>query len=168
MLLENRKDHFEEPDSPKENTANDFPEKERRKQKPNTTYQLRYPTFLKNLEEEPREPRDQDEQLPEDAVADEFSPPHFPSINVDRFLEPKMENKVEPNEEIPSEEDNEPYEPYQANLEIQRLIERTKLESEEPAQSAPAKIRPKFQVNMFCWQIVARDILEINANGFYY
>ena len=153
MLLENRKeDHFEEPDSPKENTAKDFPEKERRKQKPNTTYQLRYPTFFKNLEEEPRE---QDEQLPEDAVADEFSPPYSPSINVDRFLEPKVENKVEPNEEIPSEEDNEPYEPYQANLEIQRLIERTKLESEEPAQLAPAKIQPKFQVNMFCWQIVA-------------
>ena len=63
-------------------------------------------------------------------------------------MESKAENKVEQNEEIPSEEDNEPYRPYQANLEIQRLIERTKSESEERAQSAPVEKQPKSQVNM--------------------
>lgn len=167
MLLENREEnYFEEPDSPEENTANDFQEKERHKEKPKTTYQLRYPTIFKNLEEEPRQPRDHDEELSEDA-AFAFFPPSSSPINVDRFLEPKVENKVKLNEEIPSEEDDEPYEPYQANLEIQRLIERAKSESEAPGQSAPAKIEPKFQVKIsVCSQIVAADILEIKTNGF--
>ena len=96
--------------------------------------------------EEPKEP-------PEDGV-DEFSslyknPKSENSINIDRFLESKVQNKGE-GDEIQSE-DIEPYRPYQANVEMQRLIERTKSKSEKPAQSAPVQIQPKFQVNMISY-----------------
>ena len=159
---------IEESDLQEENTVNSFPVQQPHTEKPTVTaYQSRYPTAFENLEErrdpgkpgEPRvpgehyvDPGEKDEELPEDAV-DGYSPPYqstkfHNSINVDRFLESKAENKVEQNEEIPSEEDNEPYRPYQANLEIQRLIERTKSESEERAQSAPVEKQPKSQVNM--------------------
>ena len=96
--------------------------------------------------EEPKEP-------PEDGV-DEFllytkiRNPKIP-LNIDRFLESKVQNKGE-GDEIQSE-DIEPYRPYQANVEMQRLIERTKSKSEKPAQSAPVQIQPKFQVNMISY-----------------
>lgn len=94
------------------------------------------------------------EEQPEDAV-NEFSPSYkHPksenSIDIDRFLESKVQNKGE-GDEIQSEEDIEPYRPYQANAEIQSLIERTKSKSEKQAQSTPVQIQPKFQVNIISY-----------------
>lgn len=61
-------------------------------------------------------------------------------------MENKVESKVEPDKTTPTEGDIEPHKPYQANLEIQKLIENTIPGSEEPVQSAPGENQLEFQV----------------------
>ena len=84
----------------------------------------------------------QNADMPEANMTDELTPPHEilksqTSIDVQRFLKNTAENGKGRGDNAKTEENFESVEPYQANLEIQRLLEKMSESDEEPFQSHP-------------------------------